>query len=785
MAYFSIIIPVYNAGKTITACLDSIFEQDFRDFEVVCVDDCSKDDSTEIIKRYAASLNGKDADKLRLIENKKNLGAMTARKIGFAASSGEYIWYIDPDDGAAGRTALSAIYAELKRKPADMLQIDTEVIITDKAVEGQKNGLLDFVRPYAKELKGRQIFTEAALNRKITHNVWNKICTRGLWEKVYRHVPDVNLCMSEDLCVMFIAFYYAESFRGTSKVKAYRYNFGGGISVSNDMTLEKFEKYSRQAGVFTVLEKFIEDTGDESIELKEACSSFKNEMLKNCVYLWHEAVSVSESRTAFEMLVRDWGFMPVWKLITADYFDDRVGIIDRLYQYRFETDTRPVKTIGIYYHRMYNGGIERVISLVIPMWLKLGYRIVLLTDEQENEKDFPIPDCVERYVVQPCDRTDRSSYENRGYHFRHAIEKYGIDTVVYHAWNNMLLFWDLMSVKAAGARFVVQTHLVFNSAISWYRGSYLSLCRTLGMADRVVSITSADRCYWLNYNRRTVYIPNPIDPALTAVRPSAYGGHNIVWVARFEDYKRPKDAFAIMKIVKERVSDAKLIMVGTTEKPEAMKPYEELRRELGLEDNIEFAGYHTNVEHYYENAAVYLHTSELEGFSMVLLEAKAHGLPVVMYNLKYLDMVREHSGMNTLETGDINGAAKSVIRLLEDEEYRRAQAKASRESFDRMAAVDISAKWKEFFDGFAQMPETGDDFDAMSREIVVDLLNEAYIADMINHCSDPQAFDRYEELRQAQLVCGQVINSASFKIGRVITWLPRKLRDLLKGKSEE
>mgnify|MGYP003299959262 CR=1 FL=1 len=69
MPKINIIIPVYNTEKYLRRCLDSVFAQTFRDFEVICVNDCSQDASLSILREYEKMLSGK----MTVIENEKNI----------------------------------------------------------------------------------------------------------------------------------------------------------------------------------------------------------------------------------------------------------------------------------------------------------------------------------------------------------------------------------------------------------------------------------------------------------------------------------------------------------------------------------------------------------------------------------------------------------------------------------------------------------------------------------------------------------------------------------------
>ena len=93
MAVFSIIIPVYNVEKEIRDCLDSIKNQTFQDFEVLCVDDRGSDSSIDIVKEYV------NADsRFKILTHEKNSGVSAARNTGLDAATGDNIMFVDSDD---------------------------------------------------------------------------------------------------------------------------------------------------------------------------------------------------------------------------------------------------------------------------------------------------------------------------------------------------------------------------------------------------------------------------------------------------------------------------------------------------------------------------------------------------------------------------------------------------------------------------------------------------------------------------------------------------------------
>ena len=89
----SIITPLYNTGRFVSRLLRSIQLQNFKDVEIILIDDCSIDNSLQLIK------NSLEKDKrIKLIKNKKNKGTFSSRNIGILKSKGTYIILPDSDD---------------------------------------------------------------------------------------------------------------------------------------------------------------------------------------------------------------------------------------------------------------------------------------------------------------------------------------------------------------------------------------------------------------------------------------------------------------------------------------------------------------------------------------------------------------------------------------------------------------------------------------------------------------------------------------------------------------
>ena len=94
----TVVVPVYNVEKFLKRCLDSVLEQSYDNYEIICVNDCSPDNSQAILDEYEI----KYAPRLRVLVNEHNLGLGKSRERAIKAASGEYIMFVDSDDYLAG-----------------------------------------------------------------------------------------------------------------------------------------------------------------------------------------------------------------------------------------------------------------------------------------------------------------------------------------------------------------------------------------------------------------------------------------------------------------------------------------------------------------------------------------------------------------------------------------------------------------------------------------------------------------------------------------------------------
>jgi len=115
---FSIIIPAYNVEKYIEKCINSILEQDYTNYEIIVVDDCSTDNTLNILKKYK---------EIKILSTPKNSRQGAARNIGLNNCTGDYILFVDADDSLYDKNVIGNIAKTINNNNPDIVYMGMEM----------------------------------------------------------------------------------------------------------------------------------------------------------------------------------------------------------------------------------------------------------------------------------------------------------------------------------------------------------------------------------------------------------------------------------------------------------------------------------------------------------------------------------------------------------------------------------------------------------------------------------------------------------------------------------
>jgi len=268
----SVIVPVYNAEKSLPRCIDSILAQTFSDFELLLVDDGSTDRSGAICREYA------DKDSRVKMLTKQNGGVGSARNVGLDNARGEWITFVDSDDWA------TEDYLERFH-----LSDDDELVIQSFLRNGKptRNSSTDDLSDHVySDMHG---FADKDVCKSCCMAPWAKMFRRGIIERMHLRFSE-HFSSGEDS--VFVFSYIAEiKTARTVDAKCYNYIRNSSTSLSA-RGLAVSEMFSFLEAYYAVLSR-LESCGYVASADGFLCSfSFEEVMMRRC-RLWIVAQPIS------------------------------------------------------------------------------------------------------------------------------------------------------------------------------------------------------------------------------------------------------------------------------------------------------------------------------------------------------------------------------------------------------------------------------------------------------------------------------------------------------------
>lgn len=430
----------------------------------------------------------------------------------------------------------------------------------------------------------------------------------------------------------------------------------------------------------------------------------ENNLIDRAVKKWH-VLSDEDKGKGIEILFKYWKddkkHVRIIYSMTGIMKDNKDALADAFAYHLISNKKRrkTPKVIGTYYHIYGNGGIQRVISKLMQLWMKMGYKVVLITDTEISDDDYDLPEGVIRV------RLDEQTDENRrGKCLTDLIRKYKIDTMVYHDYMNDYLLHDLLICKCLDVSFVLYYHSIFIKYLLLNDRRMYLIPHIAKCADLMVVLSELNKKYWEHFNGDVHVVMNPLVFDLENAAEAPKDSKNIIWVGRLDEHKRFEEPVYIMERLIKKHSDARLTVVGSDSSGKFFDILKDKVDALSLQDNITLCGYQKDVGPFYEDASVFLMTSTHEGYPMALLEALSYGLPVVMYDLPYLTMVRDNPGIISVKQGDTDKAAEVLGELLDDEGRKKELGSKSRKFVEELYSNNkVERQWRDIFDSLVSI----------------------------------------------------------------------------------
>ena len=292
MREVSVVIPVYNVEEWLAACLDSVLAQTLEDIEVICVNDCSSDNCAEILADYASR-----DPRVRVVALDRNSGQGVARNVGFAASCGRYVYFLDSDD----MVAPEALEELVERADADEL----DGIFFDSGVVYDSLELAKRYQSYPATHKGAypagvmgglELFESFMAQRD-----WTCYVQRQFWRSDYLRAQDITFptwASHEDEAFAFEALVAASRVAFVPEPYFLR-RYRAGSVMTTKPTLKNFASYFQG---FSQMARFMHERGLESAAADRNLARIYDALVRQHKQLLADGVDVAARFEGTELM---------------------------------------------------------------------------------------------------------------------------------------------------------------------------------------------------------------------------------------------------------------------------------------------------------------------------------------------------------------------------------------------------------------------------------------------------------------------------------------------------
>ncbi len=241
---FSIIISAYNQSDCIKRALSSVLNQAFKNFEAIVVDDCSTDETPNVLAWYEQN----DA-RVRVIRHEKNKSLYEARKTGVFFAKGKYILFLDGDDWLFDGALLRISKEVVGIKAFDVCEFPYIIRPSGRTISPDCNavsmGRIDYF-----------------LQENIAVTVWNKLYDADLLKRAFNSMPELYINLGEDTaestCIAFFTKKYAQS-----DVLVTNYMSGLGVSTRKQTLLDHQKNCDSIKNAILTIRTFYQSHSDE------------------------------------------------------------------------------------------------------------------------------------------------------------------------------------------------------------------------------------------------------------------------------------------------------------------------------------------------------------------------------------------------------------------------------------------------------------------------------------------------------------------------------------------
>lgn len=774
----SIVIPVFNDEEVIAGALDSCLRQTLAAIEVIVVDDCSTDGTTEVVKRYSE----RDS-RVRLIRKTQNASAYQARRTGILAARGEYLLFLDGDDELADRAAELALAKSQAAKP-DLVQFGIDVVRRDGTIGGAFEARL---QPRHTSLTGADVLRGLfPIDQPAQGQLWRYLFRTQLLRDAYALMPDdLVLPRVNDLPITFLAAALATSYESVPD-RLYRYHFGRGGSGQKVHDLDWAVFYAGAIHSIDTIQPAVAEIASRSAESDLLLATYESARLAIIGYTTHYLAEHTREDLLGATFAHLYSCAAPREIVsaTAKFWPralDTLAVHARSLELPAQ---RPVRSVMLTTSVLRTGGVSGVLLSQARLLLGAGFNVTIAAREPGSDES-----------AAPAGATfveiDDADVATQLAQWADVCRRQTIDLVIDHHWLYSRT-WPAfaLAARAEGAATIGWAHNFAGRAILVGRSDLEYQTRHLGALEQLVVLSPLDVAFWkLRGMPRVAYLPNPPSPLLlespARTTPKSAASNRrveLVWWGRLEERtKRVSELIAVAAQLQQLGVDFRLRIIGPDWHDMTAARLGDLAHEHSVADRVEVIGplHGPALLAAIDSSDLFVNTSAVEGYPLTIPEAQSRGLPVAMYEMPWLALAEGNEGIVTAPQGDALGLASRIAEVVTDAEQYARLSQASIAAAKREVSYDFATLYEQLVT--SALPEelspdpTLDDVQRLIDLTI--LLSEQnataseYIATEETPLRDPRRDERTDAVDSARASIIEKVSPAARAILDVAPWL--------------
>lgn len=280
----SVIIPVYNAEKYIYKCISSIINQTYKNLEIIAVNDCSQDNSLDLLNKYA-----QEDERIIVVDHNVNKGEGWSRLTGLEKSTGTYLTFVDADDWLA-LNAIELLANKIQAENADMVT-GAMVRVMDKyglIKSAPKNNYSTTM--FTSSIEQPELFEKYFISFFGINYIFVSVCSKLYKKEIFTRInlTSHGFRTGEDLMLSMFVHIHLNKIAFIEQV-VYYYRFGGITSKSNPLYLKDIKKQYR-----------IKESVIRQYNYSQALPCIKYELI-NCFYFHSLSLLIKDNFSKEEL----------------------------------------------------------------------------------------------------------------------------------------------------------------------------------------------------------------------------------------------------------------------------------------------------------------------------------------------------------------------------------------------------------------------------------------------------------------------------------------------------